>query len=121
VSGEVSALEAFHHMAADHKSTLGIVDAAGKLLGNLSVSDLRYLPAAGFALLLRPVAEYVALVHGKGPSIAEAVSGTRVEVGAQQAPVLLLLLQQLLHTWLHPLLFSSTMQNCHLRSGRWAI
>jgi hypothetical protein len=47
-------------MFTDHKSCLGIVDAAGKLIGNLSISDIRALVATDYGLLLSPVAEYIA-------------------------------------------------------------
>lgn len=51
-------------MAADHKSCLGLVDAAGKLVGNLSASDLRGLTTPeAFATLLKCVR---LLVCGRG-------------------------------------------------------
>lgn len=66
VTADTPALAAIHHMAADHKSCVGIVDAeGGKLVGNLSVSDLRDLPPQHFAVMLLPVGELVAILHGK--------------------------------------------------------
>ncbi len=75
-----TALEAFHHMAVDHKSCLGIVDDEGRLIGNVSISDLRAVGAGNFALLLSSVAEFSVIVAGKGPSQEEAVKGARVAV-----------------------------------------
>lgn len=80
VAASASALEAFHHMAMDHKSCLGIVDAAGKLIGNVSLSDIRALSPVQYGLLLSPVAEFVAITQGKGPSATEALEGARCEV-----------------------------------------
>ena len=40
VPATLPALEAFGFMARDHKSALGLTDG-GKLVGNLSVSDIR--------------------------------------------------------------------------------
>ena len=37
---ETPAIVAFDHMAVDHKSSIGIVDDNGKLIGTLSVSCL---------------------------------------------------------------------------------
>lgn len=40
----MSTLEALSQMARDHKSSLGVTDPAnGQLIGNLSVSDLRWV------------------------------------------------------------------------------
>ncbi len=75
-----TALEAFHHMAVDHKSCLGIVDDEGRLIGNVSVSDLRAVGGNNLALLNTTVAEFVVIVAGKGPSQEEAVAGARVSV-----------------------------------------
>jgi CBS domain-containing protein len=42
VPASLSTLEALSQMARDHKSSMGVTDpATGKLIGNLSVSDLR--------------------------------------------------------------------------------
>mmetsp|Transcript_4244 Transcript_4244/g.7022 ORF Transcript_4244/g.7022 Transcript_4244/m.7022 type:complete len:393 (-) Transcript_4244:651-1829(-) len=57
-----SALVAFHHMAQDHKSAVGILDAQGQLVGSLSVADLRDLPCNSFGLLLKPVRELLSSV-----------------------------------------------------------
>ena len=37
VKASTLAVVAFDHMAVDHKSSVGIVDDSGKLIGNLSV------------------------------------------------------------------------------------
>ncbi len=57
VSFDTPALLAFHHMAMDHKSAVGILDKEGKLVGSISVADLRDLPADQFGLLLKPISE----------------------------------------------------------------
>lgn len=80
VHASATALEAFHHMALDHKSCLGIVDNTGKLIGNVSVSDLRFLGPQNYGLLLLTVAEFIVVVAGKGPSQEEAMTGARVAV-----------------------------------------
>jgi hypothetical protein len=44
VPANMSTLEALSQMARDHKSSLGVTDpASGQLIGNLSVSDLRWV------------------------------------------------------------------------------
>ncbi|EFJ45381.1 hypothetical protein VOLCADRAFT_109874 [Volvox carteri f. nagariensis] len=78
IHASASALEAFHHMALDHKSCLGIVDNTGKLIGNVSVSDLRFLGPQNYGLLLSTVAEFSVVIAGKGPSQEEAINGARV-------------------------------------------
>jgi len=45
ISSQMLALEAFDHMFSKNLSSLGIVDEEGKLVGNLSVSDLQGLHA----------------------------------------------------------------------------
>lgn len=80
VNAAKSALEAFRYMAVDHKSCLGIVDDAGVLIGNISLSDLRFLEPEQYGLLLSSVAEFVVVISGKGPTAAEAVAGARVAV-----------------------------------------
>jgi CBS domain-containing protein len=48
----MSTLEALSQMARDHKSSLGVTDPAnGQLIGNLSVSDLRWVVSEGDATL----------------------------------------------------------------------
>ncbi|GFR43787.1 hypothetical protein Agub_g4904 [Astrephomene gubernaculifera] len=83
IHASAPALEAFRYMAVDHKSCLGIVDNTGKLIGNVSVGDLRFLRAQNYGLLLSPVAEFVATVWGKGPSQEEVLAGTRVPGAAE--------------------------------------
>jgi CBS domain-containing protein len=87
VSAETTALEAYHHMCMDHKSCMGVTDADGKLVGNLSLSDLRGLDQDHFGLLLLPVSEMIAILQGtkdptgmrRIPSVTEAVAATRVK------------------------------------------
>lgn len=80
-SAAMSALEAFSQMARDHKSSMGVVDpASGRLLGNISVSDLRGLLPDQFGLLLLSVGEYIAARRGlAGLSQADALAGKRAE------------------------------------------
>lgn len=78
VPASMTALEAFGYMFRDHKSSLGLTDAAGKLIGNLSVSDLRGLIGAEFPLLLLSAAEYKLALASKGTSKADALAGKRL-------------------------------------------
>ncbi|KAG2498893.1 hypothetical protein HYH03_003084 [Edaphochlamys debaryana] len=78
IHASATALEAFHHMAVDHKSCLGIVDNTGKLIGNVSISDLKFVGPKNYALLNVSVAEFAVIVAGKGPSQEEAINGARV-------------------------------------------
>lgn len=65
VPASTPALEAFGRMAIDQKSSLGLTDADGKLVGNLSASDLRGLATPeDFAALLKPAGEYQAAQAG---------------------------------------------------------
>ena len=64
VSAETTALEAYHHMCMDHKSCIGVTDADGKLVGNLSLSDLRGLDQDHCGLLLLPESEMIAILQG---------------------------------------------------------
>lgn len=83
VSASLPALEAFGFMARDHKSSLGLVDG-GKLVANISVSDLRGLAPEDFPLLLLPAGEFVAVRNGAGGVTKdEALAGKRVP-GAQE-------------------------------------
>ncbi|PNW75473.1 hypothetical protein CHLRE_12g528000v5 [Chlamydomonas reinhardtii] len=78
IHASATALEAFHHMALDHKSCLGIVDNTGKLIGSVSISDLRFVGSNNYGLLMSTVAEFSVIINGKGPSAEEAIKGTRV-------------------------------------------
>lgn len=69
-------------MALDHKSCLGIVDNTGKLIGSVSISDLRFVGSNNYGLLMSTVAEFSVIINGKGPSAEEAIKGTRVAVSA---------------------------------------
>lgn len=68
VASTMTALEAFQHMAADYKSCMGVVDGEGKLVANLSLSDIRGLATGGFERLLGSVVDYAVEVNG-GPNI----------------------------------------------------
>lgn len=77
VSADTPALVAFHHMAVDHKSAVGITDPkTKKLIGSIAVSDLRDMPIAQFGLLLQPVGELVGKVFpgARLDTIAETAS-----------------------------------------------
>lgn len=78
VPASMPALEAFGFMARDHKSSLGLTDG-GKLVANLSVSDLRGLTADEFPLLLLTAGEFAALRLGvAGITKEQALAGERV-------------------------------------------
>lgn len=64
-----------------HCSTPDLHPQAGKLVGNLSVSDIRGLKASEFPLLLLSAGEFAMAVRGKGNTKADALAGKRVEVG----------------------------------------
>ena len=64
VPPETSALAALATMAAKGVTGVAVVDAAGRLLGNLSASDARGLTADRLPALALPVAEFLALEHG---------------------------------------------------------
>lgn len=83
VPATLPALEALGFMARDHKSSLGLVDG-GKLVANLSVSDIRGLGPEDFPLLLLPAGEFAAIRNGAGGvTKEEALAGKRVP-GAQE-------------------------------------
>ena len=64
VTPETSALAALGTMRDAAISGVAVVDAAGKLVGNFSVADLRALTPEHFGALALPVAEFLALEHG---------------------------------------------------------
>jgi CBS domain-containing protein len=67
VTQDVPALKAFGMLIRDKKSSLGIVDEDGKLVGNLSVSDVRALRSPeAFASLLLGVDDF--LRQARGPA-----------------------------------------------------
>ncbi|PSC72908.1 DNA repair XRCC3-like protein [Micractinium conductrix] len=78
VPASTPAVEAFGRMAVDHKSCLGLVDAAGKLVGNLSASDLRGLVSAeAFATLLSSAVDYDAAQRGgQNPALGTVTADT---------------------------------------------
>lgn len=67
VQTDTPALQAFGTLVRDKKSSVGIVDGAGKLVGNLSVSDVRALRSPdAFASLLLGVDDF--LRQARGPA-----------------------------------------------------
>eukprot|EP00887_Chlorella_sp_A99_P000716 scaffold5.g716.t1 len=79
VPASTPALVAFGKLAADQKSSLGLVDAAGALVGNLSVSDLRGLSGDDFDKLLLPATEYLASRAGAAPKMACVSTSSTLE------------------------------------------
>lgn len=67
VNGKTNTLQSFLRMHTEKISCLAIVDDDGKLIGNLSVSDLKgfQLYLADFNDLLKPVCEFLALIRKK--------------------------------------------------------
>jgi len=67
VNGKTNALQGFLRMHTEKISSLAIVDDDGKLIGNLSVSDLKgfQLYLSDFNDLLQPVCEFLALIRKK--------------------------------------------------------
>ena len=59
-----TALECFKLMRDRNVSALGVVDDAGRLVANLSASDLRRLDRESFRLLALPVAEFISRRKG---------------------------------------------------------
>jgi CBS domain-containing protein len=65
VTQDCPALKAFGMLIRDKKSSLGIVDEDGKLVGNLSVSDVRALRSPeAFASLLLGVDDFLRVARG---------------------------------------------------------
>ncbi len=64
VPPEASALAALATMAEHKVAGVAVVDAGGRLLGNMSASDARGLTADRLPALALPVAEFLALEHG---------------------------------------------------------
>uniref|UniRef100_A0A0G4GI98 CBS domain-containing protein n=1 Tax=Chromera velia CCMP2878 TaxID=1169474 RepID=A0A0G4GI98_9ALVE len=68
-----SALKAFGFMAKDKKSSIGLVDEDGKLVGNLSSSDIRFCSNEDdFPLLLHPAGLFSLAVHGVSGAASKA-------------------------------------------------
>jgi len=67
VNGKTSTLQGFSRMHTENISSLAIVDDDGKLIGNLSVSDLKgfQLYLSDFNDLLQPVSEFLSLIRKK--------------------------------------------------------
>jgi CBS domain-containing protein len=67
VNGKTSTLQSFLRMHTEKVSSVAIVDDDGKLVGNLSVSDLKgfQLYLSDFNDLLQPVCEFVSLIRKK--------------------------------------------------------
>lgn len=67
VNGQTNTLQSFLRMHTEKISSLAIVDDDGKLIGNLSVSDLKgfQLFMSDFNDLLKPVSEFLALIRKK--------------------------------------------------------
>ncbi|KAL4425007.1 hypothetical protein ABPG77_002892 [Micractinium sp. CCAP 211/92] len=76
VPASTPAIEAFARMAIDEKSCLGLTEpTTGKLVGNLSASDLRGLTSPeAFASLLSPAADYQAARHGGAAPLVGTVT-----------------------------------------------
>jgi CBS-domain-containing membrane protein len=70
-----SALEALAMMQEHDISGIAVVDKAGRLLGNFSMSELRTIRVEHFGALALPVAEFLALSHG-----ADYSSGKSLQV-----------------------------------------
>jgi len=79
IDPESPAIVAFNHMTVDKKSSIGIVDDDGVLIGSLSASDIRDLPVANFSLLLLPVYQFLAVIHGLGPSVDQVMAGEQIQ------------------------------------------
>jgi CBS domain-containing protein len=67
VNGRCSTLQSFFRMHKDRVSSLAVVDDEGKLIGNLSVSDLKgyQLYLSNFTDLLQPVSQFLSLIRLK--------------------------------------------------------
>jgi CBS domain-containing protein len=64
ISSTVSALFGFKEMSVESCYALAVVDASGKIIGNLSASDLRGLTPNNLQKIARPVMEFLATQHG---------------------------------------------------------
>jgi CBS domain-containing protein len=81
VNGKTNTLQSFLRMHTEKISALAIVDDDGKLIGNLSISDLKgfQLYLSDFNDLLKPVSEFLALIRkkqGRPENFVVAVSPT---------------------------------------------
>ena len=84
IAADAPALEAFSKMARDHKSALGVTDPkTGKLIGNISVSDIRGLAPEDFPQLLKTAGDYALVHHGQPASQVRGVRAWGVVAGVQ--------------------------------------
>lgn len=97
VTTDTPALNAFGTLVRDKKSSVGIVDETGKLVGNLSVSDVRALRSpAAFASLRLGVADFLA--EARGPATPR---GTGLVVTVSPKTTFIEVLQRLTPMHLH--------------------
>lgn len=94
VPASLTTLEVFAQMERDHKSSLGITDN-GKLVANVSVSDLRKLTAENYHLLLKPVGEFILAV--RGVTSLQEISLIAVQPSSTFAETLTALVSNALH------------------------
>lgn len=77
------AIEAFTLMVRSGVSGVGVLDDKGKLIANVSVSDMRTIEPEHFGVLGLPIAEYLALTHGTSYA---GFSGTHSESSEPSSP-----------------------------------
>jgi hypothetical protein len=74
-----TALQVFVDMYRDHKTCMGVLDApGGSLVGNISISDLRYVTPALYAKLHAPVGEFILALRGLPAPAVRATTCTSI-------------------------------------------
>lgn len=94
-----TALEAFTLIHRTRVSGVAVVDASGKLVSNISASDLRLIEkdGASLAVLFKSCAEFVALAHAEHVSGSAACRLISLEESSTLADAVLTLDQNHVH------------------------
>jgi CBS domain-containing protein len=64
ITSDTPAIEGFRNMTSDKVPALAVVDKKGKLVGNLSASDLRGMSTKRLKEAVKPVTEFLESIHG---------------------------------------------------------
>jgi CBS domain-containing protein len=64
ITADTPAVEGFRNMTSDKVPALAVVDKQGKLIGNLSASDLRGMSTKRLKDAVKPVTEFLETIHG---------------------------------------------------------
>lgn len=82
VSSDKQAIDAFKLMVEKGVSAVGVVDAEGRLLGNVSVSDLRVIGFDGkmFSRLFVPITEFLQSIRPTGGVVTVTTTNTITDI-----------------------------------------